>query len=190
MKVLVTAYSGEFDEERREREYVACMEALLSMVPRESVIIVENAGVHRPWHEKFGVQVCRNGNFSMYRNKGCNEIAGILANVPEPFDDEWTVKITGRYIPCSDLLFKTVQEATDEVLAVGALSGAQVWAGAFAVRTKIFFPFLRSCNLAQMERRWISIEDKLTEALMGDMLVLRPLGFKARIGCNEHLDYL
>ena len=189
LKVLVTAYSGEFDRNRRESEYDIAINNLKSFVKENDIIVVECAGVRRPWHKILPDNVLVGKNHSKYKNKGCNEISGILDNI-DSIDSDWIVKMTGRYNPTSGKLFDSVKNPLLGIDGMGVVSGGKIWAGAFAMKTDLFFQMLRLAKLEEMESQWISIEEILSKHLKGRFLNLGRIGFQARIGNNERIDLL
>ncbi len=88
----------------RKNQYINCINKLKEILNSDSnykIIIIENNGLRNTYLDLFNCEVYyTNNNFLNTNNKGCKELEDILDCIEKYNikDDDFIVKITGRYI--------------------------------------------------------------------------------------------
>lgn len=125
------------DFERRRTEYISCIKKIISKFQNCNIVIVENnsllekkvkIGTHRTFLDTFGIPVLytQNNRF-ITRNYGMKELLDVFACITHfnIKDDDFIVKITGRYIiadncPFINQLNTLSQTNYDSILRYGS----------------------------------------------------------------------
>ena len=106
---------GVNDPERREREYIESISKSLSVVPKDvRVIIVENSCDGSSYLDQFGTVLYTKNASLEVKSKAVIEFKDIqdaIKHFSIP-DDDVIVKLTGRYILESSVIFETIRKTS------------------------------------------------------------------------------
>ena len=180
--IIVTAALIPDHQQTREFEYRRSLNALQTFGLVDYKILECCLEKGPSFLEDFGEVYYSNVNDSSLRNKGVNEARALLKflehlNLP---DDEFIVKLTGRYILQSPEFFKELDPSCDAVVLD---RGNQIFYGCLAIKNKIFIDLLRSLDLNLLEKQMINIEKVSLDFLRSNNCNIKVVPF-INIFCN------
>jgi hypothetical protein len=109
---IITKYNDN-DSEQRINQYKHSIENILTHLPKSiKPIIVENNGIRKTFLDDFMIDVHYTDNNNLCYQKGNAELEDIksVINQYSIGDEDFIIKITGRYYPLNDYFFQYVIE--------------------------------------------------------------------------------
>ena len=174
MKIIYTSALIENKFEQRKSEYISSYTKLKSITDKDNIFVLECYLDNLNFLNDFD---CRKfislTHDSKIRNKGVLEFKAIksfVGNNSELFsDDDFVIKITGRYELKTSKFLDIVQSSKDFDF-IGKLMNynTQIFAGMFAIKFKFLKLFLDSLDFSFLEKNMVCIENSILDFLLSN----------------------
>lgn len=169
IKIIFTSALIENKFEQRKQEYLSAYNSLKNLINKESIFILECYSDNLQFLQNFDcAKFLSLSHKTNIKNKGVLEFEAlkkfINSNSNLFKDDDYIVKITGRYKLKSNKFFQLLNKS-ENLEFVGKLmnNNTQVFAGLFAMKFMHLKNFLNTLNFEILEQNMICIENYILD---------------------------
>jgi hypothetical protein len=169
MKIIYTSALISHKREQRKEEYISSYAKLKSLIDEKDIFILECYSKDLDFFSNFNCQKFLSlTHDNSTRNKGVLEFKAIKKFIDNNSflfsDDDFIVKLTGRYQLKTSKFFNVVQNNENfDVIAKLMNGNTQVFAGLFAMKYKYLKLFLNTTDFNFLENNMICIENSILD---------------------------
>ena len=188
MLILFTSALTEEFFEKRKIEYLTSYQKITELKLNNNTCILEclNDGINKTFLDDLDCEIYYTGQNFKFKNKGVNEILNInwFLQKKEILEDEFILKITGRYLLINDSFINTIDKFSNTYdVILRRDNHGQVFFGCLGMKKKVLVDFINSHNWLDIESRFISIELVFSNFLKTRQYKILEVG-KINIYCN------